>query len=190
MKVIAFNGSPRADGNTAAMIGRIFERLELSGIECEMVQLGGNIVRGCQACGKCKELKNRQCVFNDDLINESILKMIDADGIIIGAPTYFAGINAETKAFIDRVGYVSRANGNLFRRKVGAAVVAARRAGFLNVFQTINNLFFVSEMIVPGSIYWNLSVARDKGDFDNDEEGVRTMEVLGDNMAWLIKKLS
>jgi multimeric flavodoxin WrbA len=190
MKVTAFNGSPRINGNTAAMIFKIFERLELNGIECEFVQLGGNIVRGCQACGKCKEMQNGQCVFNDDAVNEYIRKMAASDGIIIGSPTYFASVNAETKALIDRAGYVSRANGNMFKRKVGAAVVVARRAGFLNVFQAINNLFLVSEMIVPGSTYWNLSVARDKGDFENDDEGVKTMEILGDNIAWLLRKLN
>lgn len=190
MKVVAFNGSPRKDGNTAAMINHVFSVLKSEGIECEFIQLGGNIVRGCQACGKCKELKNGKCIFNDDPVNEWISKMIEADGIIIGAPTYFASINAETKALIDRAGYVSRANGNLLRRKAGAAVAVARRAGFLNVFQTINNFFLVMEMIVPGSIYWNLSVARDKGDFEKDEEGVRTMEMLGANMVWLLKKLN
>lgn len=190
MKLVAFNGSPRTDGNTAAMIKRISDRLELEGIECKTVQLGGNLIRGCQACGKCKELKNCRCIFNDDIINSSIEKMLAADAIIIGAPTYFASLNAETKAFIDRVGYVSRANGNILKRKVGAAVVAARRAGFLNVFQAINNLFLVSEMIIPGSIYWNLSVARDKGDFEQDEEGVRTMDVLAENISWLIKKIN
>jgi multimeric flavodoxin WrbA len=190
MKAVAFNGSPRIDGNTAAMITRVLKQLELDGVECEMVQIGGNLIRGCQACGQCKELKTGRCVFDDDIINPSIEKMLKADVIIIGAPTYFASLNAETKAFIDRVGYVSRANGNILKRKIGAAVVAARRAGFLNVFQSINNLFLVSEMIVPGSVYWNLSVARDKGDFEKDEEGVRTMDVLAENISWLVKKLN
>ncbi len=189
MKVVAFNGSPRADGNTAQMIKKVFEVLEKEGIECELIQIGGKYIRGCQACGKCREIQNNKCIYNDDIINESIQKMIEADGIIIGSPTYFAALTSETKAFIDRTGYVSRGNGNIFKRKVGAAVVAVRRAGALNVFQAINNLFFVSEMIVPGSSYWNLGMGRDCGDVQNDEEGMKTMVTLGENMAWLLKKL-
>lgn len=188
MKVVAFNGSPRKGGNTEMMIRKVFEVLKREGIECELVQVGGTMVRGCRACGKCKELMNNKCVFNDDPVNEWIQKMIEADGIVIGSPTYFAALTSETKAFIDRTGYVSRANGGLYKRKAGAAVVAVRRAGALNVFQAINNFFLVSEMIVPGSIYWNMSLSRDIGEFEKDEEGVRTMTVLGENMAWLLKK--
>lgn len=189
MKVVAFNGSPRKGGNTEMMIRKVFEVLEREGIECELVQVGGNLIRGCSACGKCKELQNGRCIFNDDPVNGWIEKMVKADGIIIGSPTYFAAINSETKALIDRAGYVTRSNGVMLRRKVGAAVVAERRAGALNVFQAINNLFLVSEMIVPGSIYWNLSLSRDIGEFEKDEEGNRTMTALGENMAWLLKKI-
>ncbi|HNW83861.1 MAG TPA: flavodoxin family protein [bacterium] len=190
MKVVAFNGSPRKGGNTGMMIRKVFEVLEREGIECELIQVGGNLIRGCSACGKCKELQNGKCIFNDDPINGWIEKMVKADGIIIGSPTYFAALTSETKAFIDRVGYVSRANGGLYKRKAGAAVVAARRAGALNVFQAINNFLLVSEMAVPGSTYWNLSLSRDIGEFEKDEEGVKTMLTLGENMAWLLKKIN
>jgi multimeric flavodoxin WrbA len=189
MKVVAFNGSPRKDGNTASMIKKVFEVLEKEGVTCELIQIGGQMIRGCQACGKCRELQNRKCIMDSDIVNGSIEKMIGADGIIIGSPTYFAALTSETKAFIDRCGYVSRSNGNLFKRKVGAAVTAVRRAGALNVFQAINNFYLISEMIVPGSVYWNLSISRDLDEFQKDEEGVKTMQILGENMAWLIKKL-
>jgi len=189
MKVVAFNGSPRPNGNTALMIREVFKVLEGEGIECELVQIGGKYIRGCQACGKCREFQNTKCIFDDDLINECIQKMLKADGIIIGSPTYFASLTSETKAFIDRVGYVTRGNGILLKHKVGAAVTAVRRAGALNVFQAINNFYLISEMIVPGSSYWNLGIGREEGDVSSDEEGMKTMETLGKNMAWLLKKL-
>ena len=190
MKVVAFNGSPRAEGNTASMIKKVFEVLEKEGIECELVQIGGETIRGCQACGKCKELQLGKCIFDDDIINSCIAKMIDADGIIIGSPTYFASLSSETKALIDRCGYAARSSGNIFKRKVGVAVTAVRRAGALNVFQAINNFYLISEMIVPGSVYWNLSIARNPGEFEKDEEGIKTMQILGENMVWLMKKIS
>jgi len=190
MKVVAFNGSPRKNGNTALMIGEVFKVLEREGIECELVQIGGKLIRGCQACAKCREFQNTKCIFDDDLINESIQKMLEADGIIIGSPTYFASMTAETKAFIDRAGYVTRGNGVLLKGKVGAAVTAVRRAGALNVFQGINNFLLVSEMVVPGSSYWNLGIGREIGEVLEDEEGMKTMETLGENMAWLLKKLN
>jgi multimeric flavodoxin WrbA len=190
MKVVAFNGSPRKNGNTSLMIGEVFKVLEKEGIECELVQIGGKLIRGCQACGKCREFQNTKCIFDDDIVNECIAKMIGADGIIIGSPTYFAALNAETKALIDRAGYVTRGNGVLLKKKVGAAVTAVRRAGGINVFQAINNFFLVSEMMVPGSSYWNLGVGREIGEVLDDEEGMKTMETLGTNMAWLMKKLN
>jgi multimeric flavodoxin WrbA len=132
---------------------------------------------------------DKRCVMNDDPLNEYIGKMIDADGIILGSPTYFTDVSAEMKALIDRTGYVAKANGGLFRRKVGAAVVAVRRAGSIHAFDTINHLFFISEMIVAGSSYWNVGIGREKGQVNSDEEGILTMKVLGKNMAWLLKKI-
>ena len=189
MKVVAFNGSPRKNGNTSLMIKEVFKVLEKEGIECELVQIGGKLIRGCQACGKCREFQNTKCIFDDDIVNESIQKMVKADGIIIGSPTYFASMTTETKAFIDRVGYVTRGNGILLKHKVGAAVTVARRGGAINVFQAINNFFLISEMMVPGSSYWNMGVAREVGDVHDDEEAMTTMETLGTNMAWLMKKI-
>jgi len=190
MKVVAFNCSPRKDGNTSHMIQEVFGVLNSHGIETEMIQVGGKDIHGCRACGTCGKTKNMRCVLDDDIINSCVQKMIAADGIIIGSPTYFADVTAETKALIDRAGYVIRMNGTPIRRKVGAAVVAARRAGGIHVFDTINHFFSINEMITVGSSYWNVSLARLEGDFEKDEEGVRTMKVLGENMAWLLKKIN
>lgn len=190
MKVIAFNGSPRKDGNTSILINQVLSKIEEAGIESELINIAGQIKRGCTACLKCRENLNKRCVFDDDIINECIEKMIEADGIIIGSPTYFASMTAETKALIDRAGYVVKGNGGLLRRKVGATVTVARRAGSMNVFQAINNFFFINGMIVPGSIYWNLGIGRDVGDVESDEEGIQIMQELGINMAWLMKKIS
>ena len=189
MKVVAFNGSPRKDGNTGILIRYVFDKLEEEGIDTELINIAGQINRGCTACLKCKENQNQRCVFDDDIVNHCIEKMITADGIIIGSPTYFASMTAETKALIDRAGYVAKGNGNMLKRKVGAAVTVARRAGTLNVFQGINNFFFINGMIVPGSIYWNLGLGRDTGDVDSDAEGIQTMQELGMNIAWLMKKI-
>ncbi|MGB2990303.1 MAG: flavodoxin family protein [Candidatus Zixiibacteriota bacterium] len=188
MKVFAFNGSARKDGNTAALINLVFGELEKEGIETELYQLAGKKIRGCMACYKCFQNKDQRCSVTNDVLNECIEKMLEADGIILGSPTYFANVSTEIKALIDRAGLVAKANGEMFRRKVGAAVVAVRRAGSVFVFDAINHFFFISQMIVPGASYWNLGIGRDKGDVEKDEEGVQTMKVLGENMAWLLKK--
>ena len=190
MKVIAINGSPRAEGNTSILIEHVFKVLQSEGIETETFQIGGKLLHGCIACYQCFERKDRRCAVADDCINSCIQKMSEADGIIIGSPTYFAALTPETKSLIDRCGMVSRANGDLFKRKVGAAVVAARRGGAINVFDTINHFFTIGQMIVPGSNYWNIGIGRNIGDVQEDAEGVTTMRILGENMAWLLKKLN
>ncbi len=189
MRVVAFNGSPRPEGNTARLLRTVLEVLQAEGIETELVPVGGQAVRGCTACGGCAANQDRRCVLTGDPMNAWIAKMVEADGILLGSPTYFGDLTAELKALIDRAGYVGRANGNLFRRKAGAAVVAVRRCGALHVFDSINHFFTIGEMIVPGSCYWNMAVGRQPGDVEQDEEGLRTMRVLGENMAWLLKKL-
>ncbi|MFH1784226.1 MAG: flavodoxin family protein [bacterium] len=189
MKVIAFNGSPRKDGNTTLLIKRVFSALEKEGISCELFEFSGKSIHGCLACMKCKKNKDKKCAVDDDIANECIKKMIEADGIILASPTYFADLTSEMKALIDRAGYVCRANDNILKRKVGAAVVAVRRAGAVHVFDSINHFFFINEMIVPGSSYWNMGFGGAKGDVSADEEGLRTMDDLGKNMAWIMKKL-
>ena len=189
MKVIAINGSARKDGNTAILIQTVFDELQKEGIETEMIQLAGERIQGCLACYRCRELKNRRCVMDDDNVNQYIAAMADADGILLGSPVYFTDVTAEMKALIDRAGFVARGNDHMFRRKVGASVVAVRRAGALHTFDTINHFFLISQMIVPGSVYWNLGMGGKIGDVESDEEGLKTMRILGQNMAWLMKRL-
>ena len=189
MKVVAFNGSARRDGNTAILIRRVLQVLEKKGIETEMIQLSGEQIRGCDACRRCYKTRNKRCVIEDDNVNAYIQKMLEADGIILGSPVYFSMMTPELKALIDRAGYVTGANRDMFKRKIGAAVVAVRRAGAIPTFDAINNFFLISQMIVPGSSYWNIGIGRKKGDVKGDKEGLKTMEDLGRNMAWLIKKL-
>jgi len=189
MKVIAFNTSSRLDGNTAILIKEVFKELKIENIEVELIQLAGDKIQGCISCGKCFERKNSECSITDDPVNSCIEKMLQADGIIIGSPTYFADCTANAKALIERVGMVSRANNNMLARKVGAAVVAVRRGGAIHAFDTINHFFTISEMIIVGSLYWNIGIGREAGEVEDDTEGINTMSVLGKNMAWLLKKI-
>lgn len=189
MKVVAFNGSPRPDGNTARLIEHVFAELHKEGIETEAVNVGTAPIRGCRACYHCFEKRNSHCSLPNDIVNDCIDKMLAADGIILASPTYFANVTPEIKALIDRAGMVARANGEHFQRKVGAAVVAVRRGGEMQTFQALNSFFLISQMVVPGSCYWNFAFGREKGEVEKDEEGLRTMRVLGQNMAWLLKKL-
>lgn len=189
MRVIAFNGSARKDGNTAIMIKHVFKELEREGIKTELVQLAGEKIQGCIACYKCFHAKNRRCAITDDIVNDCIGKMEQADGIILGSPTYFADCTAQIKALIERAGFVSRANGEMFKRKIGAAVVAVRRSGAIHTFDTLNHFFTIGQMIIVGSSYWNIGVGREIGEVEKDEEGLLTMSILGENMSWLIKKV-
>jgi len=189
MKVIGINGSPRKGGNTEFLIKTVFAELEKEGIETELFQVGGKQVHGCMACGKCREVANVRCQIKNDTINQLIEKMVEADGIILGSPVYFADVTPEMKALIDVAGHVTRGNGHLLKRKVGAAVIVARRGGSMHAFESVNNFFLVNQVIIPGSSYWNFAFGNNKGDVLNDEEGMQTMRTLGENMAWLLKKL-
>ena len=189
MKVVAFNGSARKDGNTAILVNAVFKELKKEGIKTELVQLSGKKIRGCIACGKCFEKKEGLCAIKGDIINECIEKMMEADGIILASPTYFADVSTEMKALIDRAGFVAIANDHMFRRKVGASVVAVRRGGAIHAFDTMNHFFFISQMVVPGSSYWNVGIGLEPGDVERDEEGLGTMKTLGENMAWVLKQL-
>jgi multimeric flavodoxin WrbA len=189
MKVVAFNGSPRKNGNTSLLIQEVFREFEKEGIETEVIQIGNKSVHGCTGCMKCKEVKDGRCHIKNDLLNLCIEKMVEADGIIIGSPVYFADVTTEVKALIDVAGYATRSGGHLLKRKIGAAVIAVRRGGALHAFETINNFFLINQMIVPGSSYWNFAIGRDPGDVLNDEEGIKTMKELGQNMSWLLRKI-
>lgn len=189
MKVVAFNGSPRKNGNTSILIENVLAAIESQGIETETVQVGGKTIRGCIACYKCFENEDRHCTVGKDILNDCVDRMLSADGIILGSPTYFACMSPEMKALIDRAGMVSIANKMMLRRKVGAAVVAVRRAGSVHTFDSINHFFTISEMIIPGSRYWNMGFGREKGEVKDDQEGLAIMNTLGENMAWLLKRI-
>lgn len=190
MKVVAFNCSPRKEGNTYHMIKTVLDVIQKEGIETEIVQVGGHDLHGCRGCGGCRRNKDGKCVFSEDILNECYWKMVEADGIIIGSPTYFADLTAEAKALIDRCGYVARSNDNPLKRKVGTSVCAARRAGSIHVLDSINHFFTINEMILVSSSYWNMSLSVAKDDYEKDDEGIQTMITLGQNMAWALKKLN
>jgi multimeric flavodoxin WrbA len=189
MKAVAINGSPRKGGNTEILLKKVLEALDSAGWETELIQVGGKNIHGCLACYKCFKKKDMECARKNDIFNVCMGKLVEADAIILGSPTYFTDVSAELKALIDRSGLVSLANGRAFRRKIGAAVVAVRRGGGTHVFDTINHMFLMSGMIVPGSTYWNLGIGHDKGDVLNDEEGLRNMQDLGETIAWLGKAI-
>lgn len=187
MKVVAFNGSPRKNGNTAASLQLVLKQLEEAGIETELVHLGKETIDGCKACFACVRNRDERCILDKDPVNDWVQKMKEADGILLGSPVYFAGVSGAMKAFLDRAFFVAGANGSLFRHKVGAAVAAVRRSGGLPTFQGLNHYLQYSEMLLPSSNYWNVAHGMMSGDMEKDGEGVQIMEVLGRNMAWLLR---
>lgn len=190
MKAIAINGSPRPGGNTEIMLKKVLEPLEAAGWSTEYRRIGGKPVRGCMACFKCFEKRNGRCVVEQDHMNDYLEQIYAADAVILGSPTYVTDVTPELKALIDRACLVALANGGALQGKIGAAVVAVRRGGATHVFDTINHLFLLSSMIVPGSIYWNLGIGRDKGQVLEDEEAMRNMNHLGQTIAWLGKAIA
>ena len=190
MKVVGFNGSPRRKGNTFIAIGKVFEVLEREGIETENIHIAGEPIQGCDACGACQKTKDGLCKIDTDIINRCLKKMYECEGIIIGSPVYFGSVTPQVKSLIDRCGYAARAGGNLLKRKVGAGVIAVRRQGAVETLHQINNLFLLNQVIIPGSTYWNMGIGREKGEILKDKEGMDTFRVLGENMAWLLKKIN
>jgi len=190
MKVLAINGSARKNGNTAILLNIVLDELKKEGIGTELLQMGGKPIQGCRACYRCFKNKDFRCAVEEDQFNEWLGKLRESDGLLLGSPTYFSDVTSGTRAFIERCGFVSKANDYMFKRKVGAAVVAVRRAGAIHAFDTMNHFFLIAQMIVPGSSYWNIGVGREIGDAEKDEEGVATMRTLGRNMAWLMKALA
>lgn len=189
MKVVAFNGSPKKDGNTGQALRMVMAELEAAGIETELVHVGAQQVRECTACGMCARNKDERCVLEGDDLNEWIQKMKQADGILFGSPTHFAGISAKMKAFMDRAFYVSGNNGGLLRHKTGAAVAAVRRSGGVPAFEMMNRYILYGEMVMPSANYWNVIHGAVPGEVGQDEEGLQIMRVLGKNMAWLMQVL-
>lgn len=190
MKVIAINGSARKDGNTSIIINAIFSELKKSGIETELIDLSKERINGCTGCGSCFRNKDNKCVFKNDIVNECIEKMIEADGIILGSPVYFADVTANMKALLERIGMVSNANGSLFKHKAGAAVVAVRRGAATRAFDTMNYFLHCMQMYLVGGTYWNMVYGKEVGEVLNDAEGMENMESIGGNMAWLLNKIN
>lgn len=185
MYALAINGSPRNDGNTSCLLQEVLKPLDTSGWQTEMVQVGGQEIKGCRACFQCFENRDNHCSVNSDMFNQLMDKMLLAEAIIIGSPTYFTDVTAELKAVLDRSGLVCQANGVPFRGKIGAAVVAVRRAGSTHVFDTINHMFLMSQMVVPGSTYWNMGMGFDKKEVLEDQMGMANMQHLGKVIDWL-----
>ena len=187
--VLAINGSPRHDGNTSHMLNTVLGVCKDAGLETELYQAGGLTVKGCLACNGCWKNHPGKCA-TDDWMNEVYSKMVAADAIVLGSPTYFSDLTPEMKAIIDRCGYLSRSDGSSLSRKVGAAVSAVRRAGGIHTLDSIQHFFLINDMIVVGSSYWNMSLARVFGDYEKDEEGIETMKRLGENIVWLLEKIT
>jgi len=187
MKVLAFNGSPKKEGNTWHAIKMVTAELENENIETEIVHVGNKLIQGCTACGQCAKNKNEQCVLPGDEVNAWIQKMKQADGIIFGSPVHYSAMAGTMKSFMDRAFYVAGVNDGMLRHKVGAAVVAVRRSGGIPAFDQLNNFINYSEMLIPTSNYWNVIHGARPGEVTQDEEGVQIMRVLGRNMAWLLK---
>ena len=189
MKVVAINGSARKNGNTATLLNVVLEELKKEGIKTELLQMAGQNLQGCLACYKCFKNKDGRCVNDKDKMNEYIAKMREADGVLLGSPTYFSDVTSNMRALIERCGFVGRANDYILKRKVGSSVVAVRRAGAIPAFSSMNLFLHYMQMILPGSSYWNIGIGRDPGDVLKDAEGIQTMKTLGENMAWLLKRL-
>ncbi len=188
MKAIAVNGSPRPKGNTYILLNTVLTQLEQVGIDTQLIQAGGRDIHGCIACGRCRKGEEMRCFFDDDIVNEAIAAIAQADILILGSPVYFGGLTAQMKAFIDRVGYVGRPH-RLLAGKLCASVTAVRRNGALTAFNSMNNLFTIGEGIIVGSSYWNQGIGVAAGDVQNDSEGIETMVTLGRNIAELAKKI-
>lgn len=187
MKVVAINGSPKKEGNTAQAMKIVCNELENAGIETETIWVGNKLIRGCMGCGKCFKNKDEKCIFADDCVNDIIQKMKDADGIILGSPVHYSGVGGSMKSFLDRAFYVSGANGGLFSRKVGTSVAAVRRSGGIPTIDQLNKYLSYSEMLMPSSNYWGVIHGTMPGEVLEDEEGVQIMRILGKNMAWLLQ---
>ncbi len=189
MKAVAICGSAREKGNTYQLLKTVLDELEKQDVETELIELAGQTVRGCIACYGCFKSKDGKCTVTTDCINDCLARMKDADVILLGSPTYFADISPEMKAVIDRCGMVGRANDDMFKRKIGAGVIAVRRAGAIHALDSLNHFFLIGQMIVIGSSYWNIGIGREKGDVAEDAEGMQTMKTLGENIGWLLKQI-
>lgn len=190
MKAVAINGSPRKGGNTEQMLNIVLDTISKSGIETQLIQVGGANIHGCRGCWACTKIGNGKCVFNDDMLNGILDDVFSADALILGTPSYFSDMTPELKAFIDRAGVVAGSIGNPLKHKIGAAVVVQRRGGGSHIQGSIHHMFLMREMIIPGSLYWNFAIGRDIGDVQTDAEAKANMVNLGENIVWLMNRLN
>ena len=189
MRILGISGSPRQGGNTEIAVRHALKTISDEGLDTEFVSLAELPVLPCVACGGCRNFATPKCVQNDPNFDLILQKVIEADGLIVGSPVYFSSATPQLMALLDRIGYVTRPN-LVLRRKVGAAIAVARRAGTNFTFAQMNYFFLISEMIVPGSTYWNNAFGLKPGDVEQDEEGMQTITSLAKNVAWLVKKLT
>ena len=184
MKVLLINGSPRKDGNTAIALNEMIKVFQSQGIETELLHIGGKDIRGCIACGKCRQLGH--CVF-DDIVVQASQKLAEADGLVVGSPVYYAAANGTVVSFMDRLFYSNSAD---LRMKIGAAVSVARRGGQTTTFDQLNKYFTISGMPVASGQYWNGVHGAAPGEAENDSEGLQQMRTLAANMAFLMKSIA
>ncbi len=180
MKVLMINGSPHENGTTFRALSEIATVLEKEDIKVEIITVGNKNVTGCTACCACGKLG--KCV-KEDIVNEIIEKLKEADGLIVGSPVYYSGMNGTLKSTLDRVFFGK----SCFANKPAAAVAVARRAGTTETVDAINKYFMINNMPVVSSQYWNMAFGSNAEQVEKDEEGMQTMRVIGQNMAWLLK---
>lgn len=188
---LAISGSPREGGNTHILLKCCLDRLATQKVNGELISLAGKTIRGCNACNACFESRDATCPgITDDDYQSVFEKMVKADIIIVGSPVHFGSATPELMALLDRAGYVSRANGNLFSRKIGGPIAVARRAGHNFTYAQLLMWYMINDMIVPGSTYWNVALAREAGEVTEDREALETIDRFADNLAWLAAKLA
>jgi multimeric flavodoxin WrbA len=186
MRVIALNGSPRQDSNTGKVLAAMSEELAKDSIETEIITVGNQNIHGCHSCGYCFKSEGNHCAITKDCVNEIADKVRSADGLILGAPTYYAGIAGAMKCFLDRLFYTSR---RYFRGKVGASVAIARRAGAVDTIHQLNNYLNLAEMVIPPSQYWVIAFGMEQGEIFKDLEGLQTIRKNARAVAWLLKMI-
>lgn len=183
MKIILINGSPNKNGTTFRALEEVSKTLNKEGIETETIQVGHLTIKGCNGCGACSSLK--KCVY-EDVVNEVLEKMQNADGLVVGSPVYFSSANGTLISFLDRLFSAQKGS---FSYKIGASVVVARRAGTTATFDELNKYFLISNMIIPGSNYWNQVHGNSAIEAENDLEGLQTMRMLAKNIAYVLKSI-
>lgn len=189
MKALAICGSPRRNGNTELLLNRALDRLRNAGHETRLLRLADVNIKPCDGCGSCGKTKDRTCILDGDDFPDCFQAMVEADILIAGSPVYFGSATPQLMTLLVRAGYVSRANGNLFARKLGGPVAVARRAGQNFTFAQLLMWYMINDFVVPGSSYWNVAIGRSPGDVQGDDEGLRTIDRFADNLAWLAEKL-